>query len=94
MKSIIKFTKASKNDLASRVTLRHSQIAHLIPFVPQNMEDIIVTISHNKKRFRILFACNRQNGTTYKTTSWPVDLPIPNTGFPVELNVVGLESLV
>jgi hypothetical protein len=49
--NLVKFTRSSKDDRASRVTVRHSQIANLNPIIKKNLGDIVITIKHNKKAF-------------------------------------------
>jgi hypothetical protein len=84
----VSFTKASKKDGVNVVTVRpdnsvditYGEIVYL--GIKARWSDTIYTVK---------FKCNRQDGSTLKTTEWPKRFAKPSVGKPVEYNVVFID---
>lgn len=72
----VRFTRASSKDSNARVTIRSSQIGLCAP----QGTDITLVIKHGRRAYKVIFTSNREDQSTFKTTSWPRGLPLPKVG--------------
>jgi len=80
------FSRASKRDARSRVTLNDKSIA-------SEAREFLVVVRHNRKNHTIHFYRNRASEQSLKTTSWAQGLPSPAVGRPVTLEVIALRVI-
>ncbi len=82
---VFSFTKASKRDAQQTVTVR-------MPLGLKKDEGVwlVIKARHSENVYWVRFKCNRQNGSTLKTTEWPKRLLTPYVGSPVDYKVVAV----
>lgn len=89
MDVVVNFTKSGPDDKPSRATARATAINRCLAeagFFP-NAKRVLLTGQYGRLVFDFPVYMNRE-GETYKTTSWPHDLPAPSTGCPVQLKII------
>lgn len=89
---LVNFTKASEKDNYYTVTVRSSQFRNIFDEAYDSKE-IIIYILHRNIQHPVVFRCNRCDGSTFVTKSWPGNLPSPWVGAPLELCVIDVKEI-